>query len=374
MGRRTEAVLYCTQLEPSLKYDSGQVSLGYMSKIGVGVIGLGYSGINIHLKNYLKNPLCEVRGISDTDIAKSMAVSNKFHVDRVYTDFNDMLKRDDIDVVSISVPPAFHAKIAIRAMEEGKDVLCEKPFALSTTEARKVIAVEKKTGRKLMIGFVYRFFKPYVILKNLIDSEKFGDVITMKDSELLGFSDESKLKSWKPWLFNNKLTPGASFSESGSHIVDRMLWMINSDIVSISGAANLMNPNNVFTDLTSVGILNFKNNAIGEVVVSYQSGAYNLSKRHNRFFTEVNCTKGSLLLDVDKYYRNKECLTIILEGNEKSVKIPIGDEPSAVMINEFLKCIKSRAKPPTTSQDGLKSLEVVEAFYKSLKTKRDVKI
>lgn len=91
--------------------------------------------------------------LADCDVKFKDKADNK----RFYTDFRDVLDRDDIDVVAIATPPGWHAIISIAAMEAGKDVLCEKPMTRFISEGRAVAEAEKRFGRIYQIGTFGRF-------------------------------------------------------------------------------------------------------------------------------------------------------------------------------------------------------------------------
>lgn len=93
-----------------------------------------------------------------------------------YTDWKEMLEKEDIDLVDICVPTYLHAEVAIGALEKGCNVLCEKPMSLTYEACRKMCEAAKRTGKKLMIGQCCRFGAPYLYIKKLIDEKTYGKV------------------------------------------------------------------------------------------------------------------------------------------------------------------------------------------------------
>ncbi len=92
----------------------------------------------------------------------------------IYTDVEELIKNEDYDMVDICLPTYLHKEYAVRFMELGKDVLCEKPMALNTLDCEKMVQVAQKTGRKLMIGQCLRFSPQYLYLKECVDNGTFG--------------------------------------------------------------------------------------------------------------------------------------------------------------------------------------------------------
>ena len=111
-----------------------------------------------HLDAYRSLPdLFEVVAICDVDEAKAREVAATYGVGRVLTDLGALCERDDLDVVDICTPPYLHAAQTLQALGAGKHVICEKPLAGSLEDADRVAAAEKRSGRRVMPIFQYRF-------------------------------------------------------------------------------------------------------------------------------------------------------------------------------------------------------------------------
>lgn len=93
---------------------------------------------------------------------------------RLYTDFDEMMKNEECDIVDIVLPTHLHAEYTIRALEYGRNVLCEKPMARHSADCRRMIEAAEKYGKKLMVGQCLRFEPLYLYLKELIDNKTFG--------------------------------------------------------------------------------------------------------------------------------------------------------------------------------------------------------
>ena len=124
-----------------------------MDKIRIGVIGTG--GISReHLKGYAQNPYVEIYALCDINADTLAQRAAEFGVERTFTNCEDMLKLPEIDAVSVCTWNSAHAPCTIAALNAGKHVLCEKPMALNSEEARAMKAAAEKNGKLLMIGFV----------------------------------------------------------------------------------------------------------------------------------------------------------------------------------------------------------------------------
>lgn len=137
----------------------------------IAVLGCGYWGSN-HIRT-LKS-LGALHAVSDANAARAEGFASEHDCLAIAPD--DLARREDVDAIVMALPPQFHADMAIAAMEHGKDVLVEKPIALSVEDGERVVAAAKAQGRILMVGHVLRFHPAFEQLKQLIDAGELGTV------------------------------------------------------------------------------------------------------------------------------------------------------------------------------------------------------
>ncbi|MBO5051413.1 MAG: Gfo/Idh/MocA family oxidoreductase [Clostridia bacterium] len=146
----------------------------------------------------------------------------------LYTDVDEMLANEEIDLVDICLPTYLHKDYAIRMLRAGKHVQCEKPMALSYADCAEMIATAKECGRHLMIGQCLRFNANYLALKALIDEGRYGRVISASFERL------SALPRWgfEGWFRDVKRSGGA-LMDMGVHDVDMVRYLLGEpDAVS----------------------------------------------------------------------------------------------------------------------------------------------
>ena len=105
------------------------------------------------------------------DLGQSKYDFTRYHL---YTDFDEMIANEELDYVDIALPTYLHSYYAIKALNAGKHVLCEKPMAINPTQCRMMIDAAKANGKKLMIAQCLRFWPAYETLKHYVDSGDFG--------------------------------------------------------------------------------------------------------------------------------------------------------------------------------------------------------
>ena len=131
-----------------------------MSDFGVVVVGCGTVAGYGHLPAIKHHPGARLVGVADVDPHRAQRANRDFEAEVWSTDYQDFLRRDDVDVVVIATPPASHARIALDSLRAGKHVLCEKPIARSLYDAREMIRTAEETGGKLSVGISSGTMRP----------------------------------------------------------------------------------------------------------------------------------------------------------------------------------------------------------------------
>ncbi|RUX06684.1 Gfo/Idh/MocA family oxidoreductase, partial [Mesorhizobium sp. M8A.F.Ca.ET.023.01.1.1] len=137
----------------------------------IAVLGCGYWGSN-HIRTL--KALGALHAVSDTNRARAEGFASE--QDCLAIEPDQLFVRDDIDAIIMALPPQFHADLAVRAVENGKDVLVEKPIALTVADAERSVQAAKDNKRVFMVGHVLRFHPAFETLKGLIDKGELGEV------------------------------------------------------------------------------------------------------------------------------------------------------------------------------------------------------
>lgn len=126
----------------------------------------------------------------------------KYQDKRHYENVDEMLEKEDIDILDICLPTFLHTEVALKALNKGINVLCEKPLSLDTDEISLLYDTAEKNGVKIMAAQVLRFWYEYEVLKNIYETEKYGKLISGSMSRL-GVRPET---SWNNWMLDESLS------------------------------------------------------------------------------------------------------------------------------------------------------------------------
>ena len=195
-----------------------------MQKIKIGVIGAGGVAQFGHIPSFQAIPDVLVTAISDPNKEKLKYVSKKFGITNAYTDYKQLVKRDDLDGVSICTPNNLHAEVSIAALKSGKHVLCEKPFAINMEQAEAIINEASKSGKLFLENFTHRFDLTTKIIKSFINKGKFGNIYYTKCSYLR----RKGHPGLGGWFTHKKESGGGSLIDIGVHVMDLGLYFMES--------------------------------------------------------------------------------------------------------------------------------------------------
>ena len=196
------------------------------NKLKIGIIGCGGIANGKHMPA-LKNLSSKVEMTAFCDIIEERAVKAKEKYGtqdaKVYTDYKELLKDENIDIVHVCTPNRSHSFITIDSLEAGKHVMCEKPMAINYKEALAMAEAAKRTGKKLSIGYQNRQCPENQYVKAAALDGEFGDIYYAKAIAIR----RRAVPTWGVFL-NEYEQGGGPLIDIGTHALDLTLWMMNN--------------------------------------------------------------------------------------------------------------------------------------------------
>lgn len=205
------------------------------SKARVGVIGVGQIG-KYHLSNYSKIDQAEVVAVADVNEAEAKRVAALYNIPHVYTDFRELLKRDDIEAVDVCLHNNFHAPVVIAALEAGKHVFCEKPMAGAYIDAERMFQTARTTGKKLHIQCQNIFLNSAKAAKVLIDGGHLGKIYHARSVGHRRRGRPYVDGYGSPTFVQKQNSAGGALYDMGVYHINTILFLLgNPNILRISG-------------------------------------------------------------------------------------------------------------------------------------------
>ena len=147
----------------------------------VAVIGAGAIGLD-HINSFQQHPAAKVVALAETSPARGREAADRFGIKELVTDYRKLLRRADIDVVSIALPNYLHAKVALAALRAGKHVMLDKPMATNARDAAQLVATAKQGKRLLMVGQNIRFTPDVQTAKQLVTDGVLGESAEVQEA------------------------------------------------------------------------------------------------------------------------------------------------------------------------------------------------
>ncbi|NLE15295.1 MAG: Gfo/Idh/MocA family oxidoreductase, partial [Spirochaetales bacterium] len=226
-----------------------------MKKLGVAIIGAG----NIapaHIRGYQNShELCEIKGLCDIYPEKARKLSNRFGLSDVsiVEDYHSLLDRQDIDLVSLCLPPSQHCQATVDFLSAGKHVIVEKPMAPSLDECDLMIAAQQRSGKVLSVISQNRFRTAPMRVKQLLDEGALGRVLFTRVNSMW-WRGSNYYDLW--WRGTYEKEGGGCTLNHAVHQIDILQWLIGMPDSVVSVMSNVNHTNSEVEDV-SLSILSY---------------------------------------------------------------------------------------------------------------------
>lgn len=342
--------------------------------IGVGIIGAGGIARGVHIPGYQKLSNVKVVAVSDPVEAAREGAAQQFGIENTFADFREMLKRDDIHVISVTTPNFLHAEATIAALEAGKQVLCEKPLAMNAQEGEAMVAASQRTGNKLMCGYHFRFTPAVQMLKRFAQSGEFGDMYYARTQALR----RRGIPGWGMFI-NKEKNGGGPLIDIGVHMLDSTLHVLGfPKAVAVSGQTyqkfgkrkdvlGLMGQwdyKNFTVEDFAAAQIRFENGATLTLEASFVANMEENEKMTFQIFGD----KGGCQFNPLKMYteRNQTLLDIT------PAYLPGNVQPHHAQIASFIDSVVNDTPVYTPGEEALQVTRIIDAIYKSGEEGREI--
>ena len=201
--------------------------------IRIGVIGCGDIAVTAHFPALARCRRAQLTAISTRRQDRLEMLREKYQVPFATTDYHELLNREDVDAVIVATPPWVTPQIAMEALEKGKDVLCEKPVAMTIQEARRMQDTADRTGRRLMVGMTYHHDPILHKMKAWVQSGRIGSPVLYR----VAVYDELWDPEENPEHYHRieeTMKHGSPSIHEGSHIFDWLHVVNGAEMKSLT--------------------------------------------------------------------------------------------------------------------------------------------
>lgn len=337
-----------------------------MREVRVGMLGSGYIA-EYHLAGLAAAGGAEVAVLFGREPARAAGLARRFAVPEVANDWRRVVERRDLHAVVIATPDSTHAEIAIAAAKAGKHILLQKPMARTADECRRIISAVDAAGVRLQVSFMHRYFEEVVRARELLAEGAIGRPYSMRMRNATPGAD------WGSWFYSRARVGGGVVMQLGVHGID-LLRHLFGEIDSLSANTALLRTERTLADGT---IIHPDNEDHALAMYRFASGAlatHEMSMSEvqgcDRFTLEIYGERGTIWLR-----SGRGLLAIYAPGHTGTrdwlvPALPVR-EAGARHHQEFLDIVRGTVAQDATSGDGLASVLVAEAIYRSNESRRE---
>lgn len=358
-----------------------------MKKLKIGLIGTGGICNNKHLPSLAKvADKVEVVALCDIIEEKARATADRHNLSnvKIYTDYREMLKDKDIDVIHVCTPNVSHCEITVDAFAADKHVLCEKPMAATTEDAQKMMEAWKKSGKKFTVAYQNRFRHDVQVLKKACEAGELGDIY-------YGEANAIRRKAVPTWgVFADKSQQGGGpLIDIGTHALDITLWcMDNYDVDSVGGQVFYKLGNlpeaaqgNTYgawdTDTfevedSAMGFIKFKNGALINLRASW---ALNYMDAREAATTLCGTLEGAEIKYGGSYQAAELWFNRVRHGKMSEETLSgealvdyfegVNEPPGVVEAKQWVDAILNDTEPCVKPEEAFRVTQILDAIYKA---------
>ena len=209
-----------------------------LNKLRVGLIGLG-NVAGVHLEAYKQVPQIEVMAGSDINVEKLNHMAEKWKIN-CYSDYMEMIEKEQLDIVSVMVPPRYHREVIEKVAPSKVNIICEKPLATNLEDAKRIIKITEKEKIKFDYGSTYRWLSANRKAREMIQQGVIGNISLLLEMFLGGKGrDEYQDLGDHHYPTGTPGGGGMGIMDHGIHLIDTFSWMLNSEVEYVSGRGNI---------------------------------------------------------------------------------------------------------------------------------------
>jgi UDP-N-acetyl-2-amino-2-deoxyglucuronate dehydrogenase len=352
--------------------NAGGDSFGFCL-VGCGMIA------RFHARALAEIPGTGVTALVSRNLDNARKLATDLHLDcPAYTDLAPALARSDVNAVIVTTPSGAHLEPAVAAANAGKHVVVEKPLEITAERCDRIIEACDRNGVKLCTIFPSRFGDANQALKAAVDGGRFGRLTLA----------ETTCKWWRPqsyydqggWKGTQALDGGGALMNQAIHNVDLLLWLMGP-VTHVTGFTAMLAHERIEVEDTAVACLRFASGALG-VIQATTSVHPGLPKT-----IAVHGDRGTAVVEQDDVLRwdftpetaedravKKRFAGKVGASGGASDPAAISHQGHARQLADFVQAVRAGGAPQVDGREGRRSVEVIEAVYRSARTGRTVEL
>lgn len=341
------------------------------ARIGYAIVGLGHIALEQVLPGFAQSNYARPVALVSGDRQKAVQVALQYGIPESaiynYDTYDEIKDNAEIQAVYIALPNSMHAEFTIRAAKAGKHVLCEKPMATTVRDAERMIDACKKASVKLMIAYRIQYEPMNTLVKDWVRQEKYGKVRVIE-----AVNGQNQGGDPDQWRLNAKLAGGGALPDVGVYCLNTIRFLVGEEPDEVNALIQNTPGDDRFSEVdeTMLWTMHFPGGTVANCLTSY-------SIHESRRYRCYGDKGGWFGLDPAFPYQGlKMEASVVHDDLETKIQPALPEKQHfALELDHFAKtCVIDGKEAYTPGEEGLQDQRILEALYKSAKTRRPVKL
>jgi predicted dehydrogenase len=330
-----------------------------MEPVRWGILGAANIGVRKVIPAMQRGTRSRMVAIASRDLAKAQAAASELGIPRAYGSYEELLADPEIEAVYNPLPNHLHVPWTIRAAEAGKHVLCEKPIALSASEARRLLDVRARTGVQIGEAFMVRNHPQWLAVRELVAAGRIGQLRVVAGHFAYFRRDPNDVRSVPEW-------GGGGLMDVGCYPITMSRWLFGEEPDAVIGIVD-RDPE-LGVDRIASGLMRFPSGGQATFTSAMQLAHYQRMQLHG--------TQGRIEVPIPFNAPNdRPCRIFVDDGRElgdrsaETIEFPVVDQYT-LQGDNFSAAIRGERSVPVSVEDAVANMAVIDAIFRSVDTGR----
>ena len=333
-----------------------------MNRVRIGVIGVGNIARNYHLPPVHALPNAELVAVADLDESLRSKAQKQFGFRDAYTDYRRILDRDDIHAIMLLTRVNTHTEIIPAALEAGKHVFTQKPFALTNEDAEFLAQAARRTGNRLVCSFMHRYFPHTQGARQILQEGKIGRLEMVRHRNCIGSHYDNAVRLWGGVL------------DIGTHGIDVIRYLTEQDVVKVQA---MMDPYLTNANLPIDPTINRPNETAAIMNFEMSGGTLVTFEMHwtqrggaGGYYAEHYGDEGSMFIN----HPIAPAALVYAQGRKGDwIQPDLEQHPKGHLHHKiFIDDILNNTSESATPEDAVATVKIINAAYEAAQTGKTI--
>jgi len=325
-----------------------------------GILGFGLHAVKRLMPGFAQAKNCRVTALSRRKLEEARASAKQFGIPLAFSSAEELCKAKEVDAVFIATPNSCHLADVLLALRCGKPVLVEKPMGMNAAECKKMVEGAQKAKLLLGVAQVFRFEQSTARLRERVASGEVGKTIFARSE----FSYPGRQHA-RSWLNKRDIAGGGPIADVGVHTIDALRFILQDEVQRVS-ARTMADQDSGEVEAAAVLTLEFSRGTLGTVLVS--------TRASYRTPLEIVGESGVLRADNALNVEHPVRIELLREGEIVDAERLSNHLAYAQQVDAFADAVEGKAKFPAPGEEGWKNQMILDAAYRSAKSRRVEKV